>query len=138
MISQALRVNLSMETHQNNERRRNEDGPSGEQTTFVSGHRTCSFYCSYLHHLIPIVRALKLRYMIPLVSTNPSKNGKNTPLNGSTPLSSPSPSTQRFPEAVIVFDAPIVARQESGWEDMLEAVLLKWVEAVSEERRGDR
>lgn len=84
--------------------------------------------------------ALKLRYMLPVITTNPSKTGKNTPRNGSTPLSSPSPSIQRFPhtEEVILFDAPVVARQEPGWEDMLETLLLKWVNVVAEERRGDR
>lgn len=38
----------------------------------------------------------------------------------------------------IVFDASRVARKEAGWEDMLEAVLKAWSDAVVGERRGER
>lgn len=89
--------------------------------------------------------------MLLVVTTNPSKasitpaGGRNTPRAvstplGTTPLSSPSPTKQKFPafDDVILFDAPVVARQEAGWEGMLEALVLKWVEAVVDERRGDR
>ena len=38
-------------------------------------------------------------------------------------------------EPVIVFDARVVAKREEGWEDMLERVLVRWVERAVEERR---
>ena len=41
-------------------------------------------------------------------------------------------------EELIVFDAPMVARQEGAWEEMLETVAFKWMDAVVEERRGER
>ena len=85
-------------------------------------------------------RALKLRYTLPIhipshLSANPS-----------TPLSSPSVKMQSFTfpvkpkmdhrrESLIVFDARVVAKKEEGWEDMLESVLMRWVDKVVEERR---
>ena len=44
----------------------------------------------------------------------------------------------RFPtaEPPIVFDAPTIARKEPGWEDMLEALALRWMQAVVDEKRG--
>lgn len=54
----------------------------------------------------------------------------------------PSPSKARFSssstEPPIFFDAPLVARREDGWEDMLENLVLKWMNVVVEERRGER
>jgi len=54
----------------------------------------------------------------------------------------PSTSKARFTpgstEPPILFDAPAVARKEDGWEGMLENLVLKWVDAVVEERRGER
>ena len=106
--------------------------------------------------------ALKLRYMIPIVSTNPTKNGRYTPTQmPSTPtlstsssqpqLRSPSHSQSQFqtqqqqvfptlsqPVNPIVFDAPVVARQELGWEEMLEQAVEAWVEAVVNEKRSER
>ncbi|KAL6303599.1 hypothetical protein BKA93DRAFT_734674 [Sparassis latifolia] len=89
--------------------------------------------------------ALKLRYLVPIISsTSKAKLAKEslTPTVASTPHASPSHSVVHFPgtnpEDVLVFDAAIVARQEKGWEHMLETVVLKWVEAVVDERRGDR
>jgi len=38
-------------------------------------------------------------------------------------------------ESPIVFDARIVAKKEEGWEDMLESVLMRWVDRVVEEKR---
>jgi hypothetical protein len=38
-------------------------------------------------------------------------------------------------ESPIVFDARVVAKKEEGWEDMLESVLMRWVDKVVEERR---
>ncbi|PPQ87081.1 hypothetical protein CVT26_009687 [Gymnopilus dilepis] len=67
----------------------------------------------------------------------------------STPLGSPSGLQTRFNlglgaggtgrrgerEPAIVFDARVVAKREEGWEDMLERVLVRWVERAVEERR---
>ena len=38
-------------------------------------------------------------------------------------------------ESPIVFDARGVAKKEEGWEDMLESVLMRWMDKVVEERR---
>lgn len=76
--------------------------------------------------------------MIPIVSPNPAKSGTGSAMT--TPVPSPSPSMQRFPSGTppILFDAPVVARLDPGWEDMLEIVVNRWVDAVVEEKRGDR
>lgn len=44
----------------------------------------------------------------------------------------------RFPtaEPPITFDAPVIARKEPGWEDMLEALVMRWLQAVVDEKRG--
>jgi hypothetical protein len=44
----------------------------------------------------------------------------------------------RAEESPISFNASVIARQEEGWEDMLETVLLRWVDAVVGEQRGER
>lgn len=82
--------------------------------------------------------------MIPIVSTNPSKNahGRATP-SPSTPTLSMSPTSHTFPPASqgpipIIFDAPVVARQELGWEEMLETAALEWMQAVVNEKRSER
>lgn len=88
--------------------------------------------------------ALRLRYLLPIVAPakSDSLKGSITLSNSSTPLASPSASMMRFPstsnEESIEFDAPLVARLDNGWEDILETVVLKWVDVVVEERRGDR
>ncbi|CCL98886.1 uncharacterized protein FIBRA_00893 [Fibroporia radiculosa] len=86
--------------------------------------------------------ALKLRYSLPVSSPakTSSSKGNITPSDSTTPVPSPSfpirfPSTNEEP---IIFDAPLVARQENEWEDMLETLVLKWVDAVVDERRGER
>lgn len=38
-------------------------------------------------------------------------------------------------ESSIFFDAKVVARQEEGWEGMLKAVLVLWMQKVVDERR---
>lgn len=98
--------------------------------------------------------------MIPIVTTNPSKNppspkphangfsqspangGRVTPSSPSTPILSSSSSQQLFPQIqppdAILFDAPVVARQEPGWEEMLEVAIELWVKAVLDEKRADR
>ncbi|TFY68800.1 hypothetical protein EVJ58_g806 [Rhodofomes roseus] len=90
--------------------------------------------------------ALKLRYLLPI--TSPAKPnavktpGTATPSNAGTPIPSPSPSQVKFPyttnEEPLLFDAPMVARQEGAWEEMLETAAFKWMDAVVEERRGER
>ncbi|KAI0795825.1 hypothetical protein C8Q75DRAFT_791040 [Abortiporus biennis] len=88
--------------------------------------------------------ALKLRYLVPVVATNPARlsSGASTPIGSTTPVVSPSPSMQRFPsksaELPIIFDAPVVARHDFGWEEMLERLVLRWMQAVIDERRSDR
>lgn len=81
-------------------------------------------------------RALKLRYLLPILSpSQPIRSGSTTPI-GHTPSSSPSPMKLRFTtEHPIMFDAKIVAKLEEGWDDMLQQALARWVEKVLEERR---
>ncbi|SJL06493.1 uncharacterized protein ARMOST_09832 [Armillaria ostoyae] len=86
------------------------------------------------------VGALKLRYMLPIVVPTqvlpPSHSGP-----GNSPLSSPQASQTRFPggtsESPIMFDAKVVAGKSEGWEDMLEAVLMRWMQKVVDERRNE-
>ncbi|KAH9933987.1 uncharacterized protein BXZ73DRAFT_89656 [Epithele typhae] len=90
--------------------------------------------------------ALKLRYSIPIVMPNRRKETSTTrpgtPALGSSPLPSPAGSTVNFPggvtEDAVLFDAPMVARKEEGWELMLERLVWKWMDAVVSERRGER
>ncbi|KDR72828.1 hypothetical protein GALMADRAFT_252104 [Galerina marginata CBS 339.88] len=106
--------------------------------------------------------ALKLRYMIPIQlpsqpvvsssqqptallpvpNSNSSSGSASASANASragTPLSSPI--APRFGprkaggEPPIQFDARVVAKKEEGWEEMLEAVLDRWVDKVVDERR---
>ncbi|KAJ6558210.1 hypothetical protein B0H19DRAFT_946011 [Mycena capillaripes] len=82
--------------------------------------------------------ALKIRYLLPIVA--PPQAGATTP-NSNTPLNSPAPTAtiQRFnPEQPpVVFDAKAVARKDPGWDDILEGVMLRWVQRVVAERRGE-
>lgn len=95
--------------------------------------RAMYFWASWdcIHYLD---RALKLRYLLPIVT---SETQKQPSLNGTPTSSSPG---IRFPttEPPILFDASAVARKDNGWENMLETVLLGWAAAVVDERRGDR
>ncbi len=36
-----------------------------------------------------------------------------------------------------MFDAKVVAGKSEGWEDMLEAVLMRWMQKVVDERRNE-
>lgn len=105
-----------------------------------------------------VYRALKLRYLLPIQTPNQPLN--QTSLNSlklighiqsaSSPGSTshtgmPGPGTSppkirpvSSTEPVIEFDARIVARKDEGWEDMLEAVLLRWMQKVVEEKRSAR
>ena len=73
-----------------------------------------------------------------MFSPTPVPQALLTPGDAPTPLSSPKPQAQRFPttDPPIVFDAPLVARKDDGWEKMLEALALKWVDCVVDEKRG--
>ncbi|KAH8109102.1 hypothetical protein DFH11DRAFT_1843327 [Phellopilus nigrolimitatus] len=103
--------------------------------------------------------ALKLRYLVPLTSPMPSDNslsslpsmgassdslaGSPTKSATPTPSGSPAPARTKFVAGtgevpLIVFDAKAVARRDDGWEAMLETVILCWVRAVVNERRGAR
>ncbi|THU81991.1 hypothetical protein K435DRAFT_692458 [Dendrothele bispora CBS 962.96] len=86
--------------------------------------------------------SLKLRYMLPIILPTHLGAGSNanTPLTGNTPLSSPLPHGQRFNanEPPLLFDAKVVARKDEGWDGMLEAVLVRWMWRVVDERRGER
>jgi hypothetical protein len=94
---------------------------------FFSSHRL-----SWGNVLTDVCRALKLRYILPVMPTVPK------PPPSGAPAASPtlSPSSSRNIEPPIIFDAPVVAKKEAGWEDMLERLLLRWIEAVVEEKRG--
>ncbi|KAK1232863.1 hypothetical protein PQX77_003976 [Marasmius sp. AFHP31] len=90
------------------------------------------------------VGALKLRYMLPIVTPAvpagprpPAGRGSQPPSSTNTPLTSPSAQQRKFPtnEPPISFDAKVVAKKDDGWEDMLEAVLLRWMWRVVDERR---
>ncbi|KAI5832635.1 hypothetical protein K523DRAFT_234704 [Schizophyllum commune Tattone D] len=81
------------------------------------------------------IGAMKLRYLLPI-----QQPGLTSGRSGASPSPSASPSFSqtRFTGVPIVFDAKVVARREDGWQDMLETVLLAWVDAVVEEKRGER
>ena len=113
-------------------------GHSDEQTTFVFGPRMCNFLKISLI-MLTFPSALKLRYTIPVYTPPSQTSGKLTPGEATTPVGSPQPTTVRFPtvEPPITFDAPLIARKESGWEDMLEVLTLRWLQAVVDERRGN-
>ncbi|KAG6833340.1 hypothetical protein H0H87_008516 [Tephrocybe sp. NHM501043] len=49
---------------------------------------------------------------------------------------SPIRASHRTAEPPVFFDAKLVAKKEDGWEDMLEAVLLRWVAKAVEEKRN--
>jgi hypothetical protein len=78
---------------------------------------------------------MKIRYMLPIISPaspdvpmlKPNPTGDTLP---------PSPSSSKFSEPPIFFDAREVARRDDGWEDMLERILFRWTLAVVEERRN--
>jgi hypothetical protein len=79
---------------------------------------------------------MKLRYLLPIQI--PSQVLKPSAGFG-LPLP-PAPAIQRqssmsTSDPSIFFDAKLVARKEDGWEDMLNSVLVLWVQKVVEERR---
>jgi hypothetical protein len=88
-----------------------------------------------------VCSALKLRYLIPLVTpaapAAPSGPGSAI-VSAATPPPSARARSFRTPELPVYFDALQVARRDAGWEDVLEAALLRWVQAVVDEARGER
>ncbi|KAJ7641514.1 hypothetical protein FB45DRAFT_900390 [Roridomyces roridus] len=84
--------------------------------------------------------ALKIRYLLPLVTPAVPPPGGTTPISG-TPLTSPAATAvpQRFnpDQPPIVFDAKAVARKDPGWDGILEGALLRWVQRAVAERRGE-
>lgn len=88
------------------------------------------------------VSALKGRYHLPIVTPVPSEPPPvfvGPPLN-SSPARKPSTPRPRssMGETPLHFDASLVARRGEGWEGMLEAVLLRWVAAVVDEKRREQ
>ncbi|KAG7085570.1 hypothetical protein E1B28_003126 [Marasmius oreades] len=86
------------------------------------------------------VGALKLRYMLPIVTPAVPAGPRPPPSSNNTPLTSPSAQSRKFPtdEPPILFDAKFVAKKDAGWEDMLEGVLLRWMWRVVDEQRSVR
>ncbi|KAG0696349.1 hypothetical protein DFH29DRAFT_991711 [Suillus ampliporus] len=83
--------------------------------------------------------ALKIRYILPIVVPSaPGRTDHQLKPSQSTPANSPS--KIRFPttEPPITFDPRLVARKDEGWDTMLQDTLLKWVDVVVDERRGER
>ncbi|KAH7914926.1 hypothetical protein BJ138DRAFT_1142950 [Hygrophoropsis aurantiaca] len=82
--------------------------------------------------------ALKLRYLLPVIVPSAPSRPEQLRASQSTPTSSPT--KVRFPtnDPPVIFDPRLVARKDDGWESMLEAVVLQWVNVVVEERRGER
>lgn len=83
--------------------------------------------------------ALKIRYLLPMiVPSAPGRTDNQLKPSHSTPANSPS--KIRFPSAEppIIFDPRLVARKDEGWDTMLQDTLLRWVEVVVDERRGER
>ncbi|KZT04027.1 uncharacterized protein LAESUDRAFT_715776 [Laetiporus sulphureus 93-53] len=86
--------------------------------------------------------ALKLRYSLPIYPPVQPRNSISPSDSTRSLKSSTSSSSLRPPpgchEEPFMFDAPLVARQDNGWENMLETAVLKWMDAVVGERRGER
>ena len=80
--------------------------------------------------------ALKIRYMLPIVSPASPDVPTVKPSQTGVEPAALSPTTPKFSESPIFFDARVVARRDDGWEDMLERTLLCWTSAVVEERRN--
>lgn len=80
------------------------------------------------------IGAMKLRYLLPI-----QQPGLPTSRSGASPTPSASPSAMQTQfTAPLIFDVKVVARRDEGWQDMLESVLLSWVDIVVEEKRGER
>jgi len=88
--------------------------------------------------------ALKIRYLLPLTTPPvPSSQKKSIASDEAETIRSASPITPTQTKASsaeppIVFDGKIIARKDDGWLEMLETVVLRWVSAVAQEKRGER
>lgn len=140
------------------------DFPKNRQPTVVG--RVCirAAPIKLLPDLFVLLSALKLRYLLPLVvlsapgrpdhiprtasparahsrgaSPARSPSGHNAVSSMFTDVSSPSPAKIRSAtaEPALIFDPRLVARKDDGWETMLETVVLRWVNAIVEETRGE-
>ncbi|KAF7313247.1 hypothetical protein MKEN_01011400 [Mycena kentingensis (nom. inval.)] len=78
--------------------------------------------------------ALKLRYLLPIIAA--PNAGSHTPASG-TPASSPVAPRFKPEQPPVIFDAKVVARQDPGWEDILAGVVVRWMQQVVSERRGE-
>nr|GAT54399.1 predicted protein [Mycena chlorophos] len=80
--------------------------------------------------------ALKIRYLLPIISPPQPGSASGTPLNSPSATTS---QVQRFnPEQPpVVFDAKVVARKDPGWEDILENAIIRWMQSVVAEKRGE-
>jgi hypothetical protein len=75
--------------------------------------------------------------MLPIISpATPDVPTLKPNLAGDLTPPSPSAGAAKFSEPPIFFDARVVAHRDEGWEDMLERILLRWMLAVVQERRG--
>lgn len=108
--------------------------------------------------------ALKLRYLLPLVvpsapgrpdhiprtasparphsrGASPARSVSGHATGSSTNADAPSSSLVKIrsgtTEPPLIFDPRLVARKDEGWEAMLETAVLRWVNAVVEEARGE-
>ena len=96
----------------------------------------------------PTRRALKLRYLLPLIppaSENTITASASAPglSHSRSPSKELTPTKHKFPasatlEPPLEFEAKIIASKSDGWEDMLEAAALRRVGRVVDEKRGER
>ncbi|PVG02449.1 hypothetical protein CPB86DRAFT_725534 [Serendipita vermifera] len=82
--------------------------------------------------------ALKLRYMIPLVTPSQLLGNKDNS-RANTPATSPTHTNFSLGQVggPNLFDPGIVARREQLWEEMLHDAVLLWMDAVVKEKRED-
>ncbi|KAF8321250.1 hypothetical protein DL93DRAFT_2073052 [Clavulina sp. PMI_390] len=82
--------------------------------------------------------ALKLRYMIPFVLPQPPQPAIQG-LKRVTEQKSSSSLSRAFNDPVIsppvLFEPRVIAAKEEGWEDMFQRALVRWMDAVLEEKR---
>ncbi|KAJ8689192.1 hypothetical protein PTI98_013241 [Pleurotus ostreatus] len=90
-------------------------------------------------NLILWAGALKLRYLLPIhiPPAHSRHSNAHKPLPAIPKPSSTSSTPSHPPVAPLTFDPKLIARKEEGWENMLEAVLDRWIEAIVEERRNN-
>lgn len=82
----------------------------------------------------PATSALKHRYMIPFVMA-PSADGTKRVSERKSTTSLSRAFSDPLVSPPVYFEPKMVAARESGWENMLERVLERWLEAVLNETR---